>query len=248
MPSKNARERAARAAAQLAEQRRRERQRRLLSIVGVVVAMVVIIGVGVWFGQHRGSNTGVSETGAPVAGKSDYGLTIGKASAPHKVVIYEDFLCPYCEMFETASRTDLARLASEGKVYVDYRPFHFLQPEYSLQALNAFAAVKDAYPNSEVPKKFHDLLFENQPSEQGPFPSMSKLVDLAVQAGADKSKVESKISDTSSMSDWTTGATKEALNGAKVQATPTILLDGQAYQKGTTVQDLAKNLIAELSR
>jgi protein-disulfide isomerase len=247
MPSKNARERAARAAAQLAEQKRREQRRRVLSIVGVVVAMVVIVGIGVFVGQHNGSNKAVSETGAPAAGKSDYGLTIGSSSAPHTVVVYEDFLCPFCQQFEAASRDDFTRLAAAGKVYVDYRPFHFLQPSYSKQALNAFAVVKQAYPTGDVAKKFHDLLFENQPSEEGPFPSMSKLVDLAVQAGADKSKVESKILDTSSMSSWVNGATDEALNDAQVQATPTVLLDGQYYQKGNSVADIAKNLVAEVS-
>ncbi|MEX0429426.1 DsbA family protein [Nocardioides sp. DS6] len=238
--SEKARERAERAAATLAAQKKREQRRRILSIVGVVVAIAVIIGVALGISLTRGS----TKVDAPVS--SSYDLAIGPKNAPHTVVIYEDFLCPYCQAFESASRDGLAKLAADGKVRVEYRPFHFLQPDYSLEALNAFAVVKGAYPTGDVAKKFHDLLYENQPDEQGPFPSMDSLVDLAVQAGAEKSKVEDAIKATDSEQSWTDKATAEA-NNAGVQSTPTVLLDGKLYQQGTSVEDLATNLIKQLS-
>jgi len=238
--SEKARERAERAAAALAEQKKREQRRRVLSIAGVVVAIVVIIGVALGISLTRGNDA----VNAPVS--SSYSLTIGPANAPHTVVVYEDFLCPYCEQFESTSRDSLQQLADAGKVRVEYRPFHFLQPAYSLEALNAFAVVKGAYPTGDVAKKFHDLLYENQPSEEGPFPSMDKLVDLAVKAGAAKSKVEAAIKKTDSEKAWTDEATRQATN-AGVQATPTVLLDGKQFQQGNSVPDLANNLIKQLS-
>lgn len=237
--SEKARERAERAAAALAEQKKREQRRRILSIGGVIVAIVVIIGVALGVSLTRGSD----KVDAPVS--SSYALTIGPAKAPHTVVVFEDFLCPYCQAFEAASRDGLQQLADDGKVRVQYRPFHFLQPDYSLQALNAFAVVKGAYPTGDVAKKFHDLLYENQPSEEGPFPDMDKLVDLAVKAGADKSKVEDAIKQTDSEQTWTDHATGEAQQ-ANVQSTPTVLLDGQQFQEGNTVQQLASNLLKKL--
>lgn len=214
----------------------------MLSVVGVVVAMAVIIGGALAYSLTRDSGTDAPSS-------SSYSLGIGKKSAPHTVVVYEDFLCPYCQAFEAASRAQLTKLAQQGKVYVEYRPFHFLDPDYSLEALNAFAVVKGAYPSTSptgVAKKFHDLLYENQPSEQGPFPSTSDLVDLAVKAGAAKSKVEDGIKDTSSEKDWTDGATKEAL-ATGLQGTPTVLLDGTQFQQGSSVEDIASNLIKQLS-
>lgn len=238
--SEKARERAERAAATLAAQKKREQRRRMLSIVGVVVAIAVIIVVAVLVGRNNSSDDTVV---APDS--SQYALTLGSDDAPHTVVVFEDFLCPYCQQFETASRDGLQQLADAGKVRVQYRPFHFLQPDYSAQALNAFAVVKDAYPTGDVAKKFHDLLYENQPSEEGPFPDMSKLVDLAVQAGADRAKVEDGIKQTDSMQSWTDGANSVA-EKANVQSTPTVLLDGRNFQEGNTVPELAANLLKQL--
>lgn len=247
MSKQNAQARAAAAAKIAAEAKRRERRNTLLKIAAVVAAMAVIVVVGLIAGTHKsgGSDNKASQS-APAAGDSKYSLTVGDKSAPHKVIVYEDFLCPYCDQFELASSAQLAQLAAQGKVYLDYRPFHFLPEDYSLQALNAFAAVlKTSGP--DVAKKFHDLLYQNQPSEEGPFPAMSKLVDLAVQAGADESKVKAAIEDTSSQKSWTDGADKIASDEAKIQGTPTVLLDGHEFQQGSTVQELATNLVKAVS-
>ena len=93
-------------------------------------------------------------------------------------------------------------------------------------------------------KKFHDLLYENQPDETGPFPKSSELADLAVEAGADESAVRSAIENDEG-TDWVTRATKAA-DDAGVRSTPTILLNGEVFQSGTTLDDLADGLIAEL--
>ena len=130
-------ERAAEASAALAARRRREQIRRVAIIGVIVVAVAAVFTVLVWAGNNKSSS---SASGAPPAGQSSYGMAIGNPNAPHQVVIYEDFLCPYCGMFEASSHDGLAAAAAAGKVYVDYRPFHFLQPTYSAQALNAFAA------------------------------------------------------------------------------------------------------------
>ena len=45
--------------------------------------------------------------------------------------------------------------------------------------------------------------------------------------------------------DWVTKATKAA-DDAGVRSTPTVLLNGEVFQDGTTIDDLADNLIAEL--
>lgn len=240
-------ERAAQAAAQAAAQRKQQRKRTLIAVSGVVVAMVIIIGGGVWLGQRGGGGDDSSASGAATtAGASKYGVTIGKPSAPHKVVIYEDFLCPYCGALEKTSHEKLAQLADQGKVYVDYRPFVLLSADgpYSELAANAFAVVQKASGDA-VAKKFHDLLYANQPSETGPFPEASDLVKLAVQAGAKESAVSKGITGNAEKS-WTEGATKQA-DAAGVQGTPTIFLDGQNYQKGSNVTEMAQDLLKDVS-
>ena len=174
-----AEERAAKAAAALAERKRKERRRNLLTIGGVVLAMVVIVAVGFLINQSRDEQ---ADEGVAAA-SSTYEVSIGDEDAPHEIVIYEDFLCPICQGLEAATRDQLAQLADEGKVRVSYRPFNLFsqdgdpRKEYSVAAAAVFAVVLDT-SGPEVAKEFHDLLYENQPSEAGPFPSEDDLVQL----------------------------------------------------------------------
>lgn len=239
-------ERIQKAAAQMAAQKAREKRRNLLMILGVVAAMVIIVGGGALIASLNNNSPKVPSGGSISGGSSNIGLVVGPASAPHKVVIYEDFICPFCGMFEQSSHSQLASLAAAGKVQLDYRPFHFLREDYSEQALEVFEAVK-AQGDTTVTKKFHDLLYEpsNQPSEAGPYPSQSDIVALAVTAGADKAAVEKALSD-GSAAKAAQNATTDAGN-AHVQATPTILLDGSEFANGATVQQLAANLIKAVS-
>lgn len=235
-------DRAERAAAALLEQQRRERRRTALTAGGVILAMIVIIGGGFLINQARDSSNKVADS-APAAGSGEFGVTIGSDKAPNKVVIYEDFLCPYCGDLETAINTELATLADDGKVLVEYRPFHLLDFDYSVAAAAAFKVVLDV-SGPGVAKEFHDLLYADQPSETGPFPDSDWLVDKAVEAGASESEVRSGI-ENGDGNDWVDEATRAA-HEAGVKGTPTILLNGKVFQDGRTIDDLIANLLAEL--
>lgn len=234
-------DRVAKAAALRKQQEAAERRRRTLMIGGVVVALLVIV-VGGWFLSRALDTTG--NVDAPAAG-SEYGVTIGPKNAPHDVVIYEDFLCPFCGEFEAETHEKLATLAEEGKVRVEYRPFNLLSSlgDYSERSAGAFSIVLDT-SGPDVAKKFHDLLYANQPEEKGPFPSDADLVTWAVEAGATESEVKGPIEGHAAKS-WVTDATQAALD-AGVRSTPTILLDGKVYQDGRSPAELGDNLIAKL--
>lgn len=234
-------DRASRAAAALAEQERQEKRRRNLMVGGVVGVILLIVLGGFLVSRSLDTTTDVD---APAAG-SEFGLTVGPDDAPDKVVIYEDFLCPYCGDLEAASRDGLTELAADGKVQVEYRPFDFLSSlgDYSARSAGAFSIVLDK-SGADVAKKFHDLLFENQPDEKGPFPSDDELADLAVEAGAKDGDVRDAIANNEG-ADWVKRATKSALD-AGVQGTPTVLLNGEVFQDGRTQEEIAKNLIAKL--
>jgi protein-disulfide isomerase len=234
-------DRSARAAAAVAEQRRQERRRRNLMVGAVVAIVLLIVAVGYFVARSLDTTNDVS---APAAG-SEFGLTVGPDDAPDKVVVYEDFLCPFCADFEAASRDDLKQLAADGKVQVEYRPFNFLSSlgDYSARSAGAFSIVLDK-SGAEVAKKFHDLLYENQPDEKGPFPSDDDLADLAVEAGAKDADVRDAIANNAGQ-DWVDGATESA-SSAGVQSTPTVLLNGEVFQDGRDQEEIAKNLIAKL--
>jgi protein-disulfide isomerase len=237
-------DRAGRAAAALAEQERQEKRRRNLMVGGVVAVILVIVAIG--FLLARSMDTTTDVTADAPSSSSEFGVTIGPDDAPNKVVVYEDFLCPYCAELEKKTRDDLAQLASDGKVQVEYRPFNLLGQDdasYSVRSAGAFSIVLDK-EDAAVAKQFHDLLYENQPEETGPFPKSTELADLAVEAGADEDTVRSPIENDEGTA-WVTKATKAAKD-AGVQGTPTVLLNGEVFQSGTTIDDLANDLIAKL--
>lgn len=242
--SNKAADRQARAAAARAAQEKREKRRRWMTISAVGLAAALIIG-GAILAVAMGGDDDVA---AAPAGSSEYGITIGSEDAPHSVVIYEDFLCPFCRALEEETNSELSELAADGKVFVEYRPFDLLSgpigTDYPIRATNAFAVVVDA-AGPEVGKEFHDLLFENQPSEADPDAmSDDDLVDLAVEAGAEEDAVRPGIEGLE-MEDFVTEATQEAQD-AGVTGTPTIILDGEPFENGSTVQGLAANLLAAL--
>ena len=240
-----AQKRAATAAALRAEQQKREARRRLLTIVAVLVAMVVIVGGAIGFAAWNNNRQNSKiESSAGSAGAGEHGVTIGPDSAPHKIVIYEDFLCPFCGELEHQTHEKLAELAADGKVQVEYRPFDLLgggSPDsYSERSLNAFAAVLES-AGPKAAKEMHDLLYENQPSESGPFPSDDDLLKLAVEAGASESQVKDDI-ENGGQQDFVDAATAAAQK-AGVRSTPTVLLDGKLQTGFSTVDDLASQLI-----
>lgn len=243
MSAKTKQMRAERAAALLAERERSDKRRQQLTVIGVVLGLVLIVGVGFGINRLRDSSNDVS---AAVDTAGVYGVTIGEAGATHDVVIYEDFLCPICGALETQTSEDLAALAEDGTAQITYRPFILLDRmgDYSERSTAAFGVVLEQ-AGPEVAKDFHDLLFANQPSEEGPFLDDDELVDLAVQAGAVEDDVRGPIEDLAG-ADFAKGATTEAVS-AGVDSTPTILIDGEVFSDYRSLDDLGPNLIKALT-
>lgn len=231
--------RAAKAAELRAAQEQAEKRRRLLMIGGVVAVFVLIVG-----GAILVTVLNQDEVDAPGAGQGEYGVTIGDDDAAHEVIIYEDFLCPICGQLEDASHEGLDEAAADGKVVVEYRPIAILTQfgDYSVRSANAFKAVLETAGPEEA-KKFHDLLFEDQPAEddQDSHFTDDELVDLAVEAGATESEVRDDIEGLA-YEDWVDDAT-EAATDANVQGTPTIILDGEQFSDGSNYTEIGRNLV-----
>jgi protein-disulfide isomerase len=232
--------RAERAAAALKEKQRRERRRQILTAIGVVVAIALVVGGGFLINSMR-DDTKETASKIPPPG-SQYGLTLGSADAPHKVVVYEDFLCPYCGEFEAAGHEELAQLADQGKVQIEYRPIVFLSRlgPYSARSTLIWWLVHDKY-GDDVATTFHDLLFANQPSEEGPFPSRDDLYALAAQAGANADELKAAVESGEGAAE-VADATNVA-DDLGIKSTPTVTLDGEPFASGATPADLAANLI-----
>lgn len=232
------RTRTERARAQAEERRRKAKRKQQLTRFGLIGA-VLVLGVG---GYVLLGNLGSDKPAtAPEGASADYGLVVGDADAPKSIVIYEDFLCPFCGQLEQTVGDQLDAAVEAGEVTVEYRPLPFLEriSDYSPEAANAFAVVLEE-SGPEVAKEFHDLLFDNQPAESGPFPDDDQLVEWAVEAGAEEDAVRPGIEDMA-FEGWVEAA-GEAASEADVDSTPTVLVDGEVVE-GETLQDIADRMI-----
>jgi len=240
MSKQNREQRAERAAALVEERRRKERRRQVLSVVGVVLAMVLIIAGGFLINSLRDSSDDTAA--AAEAPGSEHGLTIGEASAPHKVVIYEDFICPFCGELEKRTHSELEQLAADGKVQVEYRPFVLLSRigPYSEAATEAFGITLEQ-SGDDVALALHDALYADQPSEEGPFPSEDDIADVMTEAGVSDETVQAYLDGDGEQ--WADDAT-QAAEDTGVSSTPTIILDGEPFTDGADVDQLAQNLLA----
>ena len=233
------RARTERAKAQAEERRKAAKRKEQLTRAGLVAGVLVLIVGGYFLITSLGSD---KPDTPPEGATSSFGMRIGEDDAPKQVVVYEDFLCPFCGDLEATVRDRLDAAVEAGEVNVEYRPLPFLEgiDDYSPRSANAFAVVLDA-SGPEVAKTFHDLLFDNQPSEKGPFPSDDDLVDLAVEAGATEADVRPGIEDMA-FEGWVDAA-GEAASKAKVNSTPTVLIDGEKVQ-GTSIEAIAAEMVS----
>ncbi|WP_369130174.1 DsbA family protein [Modestobacter roseus] len=225
-----AEKRAAEAAARAAAERRRR-----TVIGGVVAAAVLVVALVVVVVVQTQRTSTAADAGAPAGTVADStAFPVGDAGAPVTVTVYEDFQCPVCRSFEEANGDTLDQLVADGEIVLQYRPVaildRFSTTDYSTRALNAAAVVADE-AGIDAFEQFHDLLFADQPAENGPGLSDDQLIDYAAQAGATGEAVEQGITELR-FEDWTAQVT-EAFSQAGMTGTPTVLVDGEPLDNGT---------------
>jgi protein-disulfide isomerase len=234
-------QRAARAEQMRKEREKADRKQRNLITVGIVVVVIALIAAGGYaVKKESDKNKTVEEVINPAHTTKDYGIdytteaATGKpATAPVKVIAYEDFQCPACLSFEQQSGAFLTSAVAKGEVTVEYRPISFLDDKsngnrYSSRAASAAMCVLD---KSGVPayKKMHDVLYANQPEEMANGRPDTDLIDYAKQAGV--TGIDSCIKSERFVP-WVEEATN-ASRAANVSATPTVLVDGKQVKAPT---------------
>jgi protein-disulfide isomerase len=213
-----------------AAQRAAERRRRTLIVGGVVVlAIAAIVAVGIGIQQSR-DDTGAGSAAPQGVGTGDdkYGIVRGDANAPVTVTLYEDFQCPVCKQYEAWLGDTITSRVDDATIKVDYRPIAILDrmssTDYSSRAAETAACVLDT-SGIDTFVGFHELLFTNQPAENSSGLPDSTLADLASQAGADRSAIESCQSD-DTFTGWVKAAT-DASSKDNVTGTPTMRINGK---------------------
>ncbi|HEX2807108.1 MAG TPA: thioredoxin domain-containing protein, partial [Kineosporiaceae bacterium] len=128
--SKSTREKAAELRAEAQRQAARKRAITIgIAVVGVLA--VLIGGVTLFRSLQNQQDVKAAAAAAPPANLTDGGFLVGKATAPVKIDVYEDFQCPICASFEKADGAMLQKYAADGKVRLIYRPVAILDQSSS---------------------------------------------------------------------------------------------------------------------
>lgn len=158
------------------------------------------------------------------------------------VDVYEDFLCPHCRDFHAAQASELESLVVSGAITLRSHPRPMLDPRsqpagYSGRAANT--AVGAFTQDPILYFRVSDALYENQPGPDGL--SNRELVDLAVEAGAERTGIDQVVSDGTHL-EWLQRVVEPEASGRKI-GTPTVYIDGELWEGDPTATG---SLAAEL--
>jgi protein-disulfide isomerase len=149
------------------KRQKRARQQRLALIVGtggviVLLALLVVVPQVQRANQPVGTIVPITPQAYPDAN----GTAMGNPNAPVKVVVYEDFQCPSCQLYtEQVEPLLIQNEIKSGQVYYEFRNFPIIDQssitKESHQAANAALCAADQGKFWE----YHDILFKNQEGE-----------------------------------------------------------------------------------
>ncbi len=200
-------------------------------------AVVVIFAVALVFyivtSSHKKPAPVASGAGDAVRVTSSKVITQPGTSTPKVVVsFYEDFLCPACGNFEQTYGATVSKLIDTGAIAADYSMVAILDSpknqNYSSRAGAASLCVADE--SIDAYRRFHTALYSKnvQPDERGTsFPDNAKLIELAREAGV-VGNVPNCVNSGKYLD-----KVKGAAAADKINATPTIKINGNDYEPTT---------------
>lgn len=229
------------------KQAREQRMRTRITIAVVGVAVLALVGVVVWVAALAINGNKDTASSGGTAGGGNYTLTVGDASAPVTVDIYQDFMCPYCGQFERANGTDLKDLVESKTAKLVIHPMAFLDDssqgtKYSTRAANALVTVAKNEPDKVL--AFNAVLYANQPDENTVGLTDSQIGDYARSVGVSDATVT--IFAQKKYTDFVASATQAAFDEG-IQSTPTVKLNGTKFDGNLITAGPLKTAIEKLA-
>lgn len=203
-----------------------------LVLAVVAVAVIVVAGIAL-----LDQGQAAPETGEDTA---TYDKSMGAADAPVLVMEYADFQCPYCKLFAEGTGQQLkTEYVDTGQVRFVFRNLAFLGDE-SVWAAEAAECAKDQGRFWE----YHDKIFAEQGAENSGMLSMDNLKEFAASLELDTARFDECL-DTHEHRDQVQAERAEAQR-RQINATPTLLVNGQLIQGGANYDTLRAAIEAAL--
>jgi protein-disulfide isomerase len=222
-------------------------------ILATVIAVLAIVGVvvGTVIAKNTSGGSGTVAAGSLPKGVTESGGGISteraKAGSTGPVVdLYEDFQCPSCEQLEQVLGPKLRELETAGTIRLRYHVLTFLDRnlgnDSSSRAANAAMCAADQGRFGA----YHDVVYANQPSQEGKGWTDAELEAFAQQAGITGG----------AMTSWQTcvkdeshkayiASVQSASDTSGVTGTPTVMVDGRKFDlQGVTPDNLGDKILA----
>jgi protein-disulfide isomerase len=246
-------------ARELREQRAKgDKRKRAITVAGVTLAIVgVVAGVSFAIFSFTSSSSNptinakkvpdnVTKLGGVTLGKNLLPATPDQVKSATRIVIYQDYQCPICKLFEDPNSSQIRTWVQKGLATIEYHPISFLDGHslnnYSSRAANATLCVANSQP-----EKFFDVntvLYAAQPEENTAGPSDSAIKDSLRAAGVQVNDEINNCIDQKRYAKFIELRTSEAFSQPAVTGTavptgtPYILVNGKVYDWGGVYADL----------
>lgn len=247
MSGSSRRERAA--AARNEAQASEKRRERTVRILGAVVVLAVVVGIIAIAVVARSSSDAANQVtrvepdpSAPlpegVLGADSahpYGVPYGTGTDGVPVLeLWEDFQCPACGALEEVNGAGIAELAETGQVRLIWRPTHFLDLNLGNDASNRAIAAWGCAIDAGKTREYHDVVYANQPSDEGLGYTRDQLIGFGEQVGITGADLETftQCVQDGTYRAWAANSNQEFQNAGH-QGTPFGLLDGVVVENAT---------------
>ena len=208
---------------------RNKKARRITIGSIVVLAIVAVVVIAVVAVQALTNPKGVTaDQQTPAAGTDGYGVLIqGKQPSddlPH-LVIWEDYLCPYCGLAEQTYGQTVKQLVADGKMTAEIRTTFFLDGQRTNGPSRKAAMAAAAAAGVGKFDEYHAALYADQAAEAVGFPE-SELRDRFARAAGiegDDLKEFQELYDTGAFTDWIEAA-NDRFFADQISGTPTYLV------------------------
>jgi protein-disulfide isomerase len=242
----------AKAKAMREQQKRGDKRNRILIQIGIVTSVLVASGA-IAFAVFSAS----TQTQAiPVNATFNDGVKVGSGlqvytpeftppetqSNPVEILVYVDYQCPICAIFELPNSEQLKNWVSTGAATLELHPISFLDGRgspnaFSSRAANASLCVADYSPNNFF--DYNTRLFQSQPAESQPGPDNADMIAFAQEVGATNIEQISSCINSKMFGSFINDATQRALSepipgtNLRVTGTPAVFVNGQQYTWST---------------
>ena len=174
------------------------------------------------------------------------GATLGSSSAPVKVDAWEDYQCPYCQVWTIQWEPHIVTdFVATGTVRYQFHDYAFLgsghNPDESLQAAVAAQCASDQHKFWD----YHDWLYANQNpnGENKGWFTRDKLDAIAVKVGLDQAGFDTCLADPAKAA--AVQAEQAAGSALGINGTPSIFVNDKAVTLST--YDALATLIRSLA-